>query len=344
MPASTWKNRNIFEGVLYLEDSLTDALRNFLKYSPVRDALWRTLPESIQEGVNFCLIEDTKTRSSGGHSEGIPDLVLYGPDFILVIEVKIGAELTNVQQEAYVPWIKKEIQAFQKEMGFIVFLIPDYYSHRVQLNSCLKKARRELCCSNNSNIQVLNPITWQQFVTELKSQDMPSLNELIREFYDYLYEKFEPVIFSTEEVRLINSKETASGILKLMDIVKKVKANLEVFQPKFDCSDYGYMFSSPEKTEVYFGIWWKFWAETDFPLCIGIRRQSPQSMLEEFQKKYKDRGVMSFENGNEEWLLVGLCLDPDKNCSTLIETIVTDIEILLREDGSEESSEDAETS
>ena len=135
-------------------------------------------------------------------------------------------------------------------MGFIVFLIPDDYSHRVQLNSCLKKAERDLCCSNNSNVQVLDPIAWQQFVTEFKSKNIPFPNELIREFYDYLYEEFEPVIFSTEEVRLMYCKKTASGILKLMCIVKKVKANLNCFNPQIEPSespDYGYEFSSPKK-------------------------------------------------------------------------------------------------
>ena len=49
---------------------------------------------------------------------------------------------------------------------------------------------------------------------------MRSLNELIREFYDHLSERFipKPVIFSTEEVRLMHTRETASGILKLMNI------------------------------------------------------------------------------------------------------------------------------
>ena len=173
MPSSTWKNRNIFEDVLNHEDALTDALRNFLKYPPVRDALWSTLPKDVQESVDFSLLEDTQTRSSSGHSEGIPDLVLYGPDFILVIEVKIGAELTKKhQQKAYVPWIKKEIRAYHKAKGFVVFLIPDDYSHRAraQLDSCLKKARRELCRSNNSNIQVLASIKWQTLVKAFESQ------------------------------------------------------------------------------------------------------------------------------------------------------------------------------
>ena len=63
-------------------------------------------------------------------------------------------------------------------------------------------------------------IYWQKFVTEFEAQDMRSLNELIREFYDHLSERFipKPVIFSTEEVRLMHTRETASGILKLMNI------------------------------------------------------------------------------------------------------------------------------
>lgn len=334
MPSSTWKNRNIFEDVLNHEDSLTDALRNFLKYPPVRDALWRTLPESVRESVNFSLIEDTQTRSSGGHSEGIPDLVLYGPDFILVIEVKIGAELTCAQQKAYVPWIKKEIRVYKKAMGFVVFLIPDEYSHRSQLDSCLERAKK-LCRSNHSKIQVLDPTTWQKFVTELASQDMPSLNELIREFYDYLYEKFEPVVFSTEEVRLMHShsKETASGIRKLIKIIDKVKSqSSSQSSGTLDCTGHGYLFSSAKKKKsVWFGIWWEYWAEEGFPLCIAVSKDwhSP-SILKAFKKQPDIQFVPFTDDSDDEWLVVGYKPESDKDCSELIAKIVTDIENLLQ--------------
>ena len=211
--------------------------------------------------------------------------------------------------------------------GFVVFLIPDDYSHRVQLNSCLKKARRELCYSNNSNVQVLDPITWQQFVTEFKSQDIPFPSELIREFYDYLYEKFEPVIFSTEEVSLMYSKKTASGILKLMCIVKKVEANLNCFNSRIEGSespDYGYEFSF-QKKEVWFGIWWEYWAEKGSPLCVAIFKKDHSS------SKQSEIKFVDFKDDNGEWLVVGYNLpEPDKDCSKLIAKIVTDIENLLR--------------
>ena len=332
MPSSTWKNRNIFEDVLSHEDALTDALRNFLKYPPVQDALWRTLPENVQECVDFSSIDAIKTRPSHSRDLGEPDLVLYGSNFILVIEVKVkqDRDLTeDHQQEAYVSWIKKEIRDLQKEMGFVVFLIPDNYISRVQLNSCLKKAKRKLCRSNKYNIRVLAPITWQMFVRELNSQDRPSLNELTREFYDYLYEKFEPVIFSTEEVRLMHShsKETASGILKLMCIVKKVKANLNCFGSQIEESEspaYGYEFSS-EKKIIWFGIWWEFWAKEGFPLCVAIFKKDHSS------SKQSEIEFIDFNDDDGEWLVVGYNLpEPDKDCSELIDKIVTDIENLLR--------------
>lgn len=343
MPSSTWENRNIFEDVLNLEDSLTDALRNFLKYPPVQDALRQTLPENVRERINFSSIEAIETRPSHNRHLGVPDLVLYGFDFILVIEVKIGAGLTDKhQQKAYVPWIKKESRDREKKMGFIVFLTPEDYP-RDELDPCLEQGRK-LCHSYNSNIQVLDPITWQGFVTELESQDMPSLNELIREFYDHLSERFKPVIFFTEEVRLMHSKETASGILKLMNIVEKVKDNLDLDSSEVPKSGphrgdgYAYNFFSSEEVYFHFGIWWQFWAEHGLPLCVAIKQTENNQSIQTFREQYGTR-VLLFER----WLVFGYNLpEPNTDCSELIDEIVRDIEALLRKDSSE-SSEDAET-
>ena len=353
MPSSTWKNRNIFEDVLNLEDSLTDALRNFLKYPPVRDALWRTLPKNVQECVNFSSIEDIETRPSHSRDLGEPDLVLYGSNFILVIEVKVRQDrnLTDDhQQEAYVSWIKKEIRDLQKEMGFVTFLIPDDYHHSDLLDSCLEQARTRLCSSNNSNIQILDSIKWKTLAKAFESQDMLSLSELVREFYDHLSERFlpRPVRFSTEEVRLMNCKETASGILNLMDIVEQVKDNLKSsgFQvSKLSAYNYGYHFSSL-KGKVYFGIWPSFWAKyNNFPLCIAISRghERYQSLQVVFRDHYKNRVLPCDEFDDEKYLVVGYMPEACVDCNELIKVIVKDIETLLREDGSEESSEDAET-
>ena len=329
MSLSTWKNRNIFKDVLNLEDSLTDALRNFLKYQSVQDALRQTLPENVRECINFSSIEAIETRPSHNRHLGVPDLVFYGSDFILVIEVKIGAGPTDKhQQNAYVPWLKKEIRDSQKEMGFSVFLTPEDYP-RDKLDPCLEQGRR-LCRSENSNIQVLDSITWQKFVTEFESQDMLSLNELIREFYDHLSEKFipKPVIFSTEEVRLMHTREAASGILKLMNIVEKVKDNLDSSEvPRKGLSrgyGYAYDFISSNSKEVHFGIWWQFWAEHGLPLCVAIKSENNQS-IQAFRRQYGTR-VLPFE----KYLVVGYNLpEPGTDCSKLIGDIAKDIEALL---------------
>ena len=222
-------------------------------------------------------------------------------------------------------------------MGFVVFLIPDEYSHRSQLDSCLERAKK-LCRSNNSKIQVFDPTTstWQKFVTEFESQNMSSLNELIREFYDYLYEQFEPVIFSTEEVRLMHSysKETASGIRKLIRIIDKIKSqSSSQSSGNLDCTGHGYHFSSAKKKKsVWFGIWWEYWAEEGFPLCVAIlKKDHSSSILNAFKKQSEIKFVDFKDDNGEEWLVVGYKLpEPNKDCSKLIAEIVTDIENLLR--------------
>ena len=302
----------------------------------------------------FSEIEDIETHVprivvSG---KGIPDLsYLADHGFVLVIEIKVKKEtgltdaaaggIRSMDHRSYTQGLIQD-----EHDRFVVFLVPDDYPHRVQLDSCIEEARG-LCCSENANIQVLDPITWQKFVKEFESQHMPSLNELIREFYDHLSERFiPPVRFSTEEVRLMHSRETASGVLKLMDIVEKVKDNSRSsgFQvSRLNAYNYGYDFSSLEK-KVYFGIWWQFWAENGFPLCMAISKDHEgNQLIQAASQNQHGNQVLEFEDDDGEWLVVGYRLpEQDTDCSALIGNIVTDIEDLLREDDSD-SSEDAET-
>ena len=124
-----------------------------------------------------------------------------------------------------------------------------------------------------------------------------------------------------------HSKETASGILKLMCIVKKVKANLNCFNSRIEESespDYGYEFSF-QKKEVWFGIWWEYWAKEGSPLCVAISKKDHSS------SKQSEIDFIDFNDDDGEWLVVGYNLpEPDKDCSELIAKIAKDIEALLR--------------
>lgn len=340
MPSPVWLSRNIFDDVLHRENALTDALRNYLKYPPIRSALWRTLPDIVRrdEHVDFSSIEDVETRSSGGSSGGVPDLVLSGPTFLLVIEAKVGAELTCAQKSAYVPWIREQIEESKERMGFVVFLVPEDYPHRPELDSCLENARA-LCRSENPRICITKPpITWEQFVQALGSLNMSSLNELIREFYSHLSKRFKSVRFTSEEIHLMLDKKTASGILKLMSIVDKVEVKLKAAglrRGRLNPGDYGYDFrcDDPDGGLVYFGIWWSFWEKHGYPLCIAVSQEnSPQSLLDAFEKldafaKHHSGVEFKDEYDGQGYLVAGYGLDP--NCSEMIGRIAKDIADLL---------------
>ena len=95
---------------------------------------------------------------------------------------------------------------------------------------------------------------------------------------------------------------------------------------------------------MYFGIWPSFWAEHNFPLCIAISKDDErnQSLQVVFRDHYKNRVLPVDEFDDEKYLVVGYMPESCVDCNALIKVIVKDIETLLRGDGSEESSEDAE--
>ena len=326
MPRSDQDNGSLFDGLN--ENAVTIVFRNLLdRYISVRQALQRTLPEDVQEAVDLSNINPVETQRSGGSGEGIPDLIISGHGFVLVIEIKVKKEtvLQPAQEDVYITYTQGLIQ--DEQMGFVTFLIPADY-HR--LGDLKAKSDED---DRSGRVRILPPITWNRLVEELGSPEELA-DELVREFYNHLSERFipKPVKFSTEEVRLMHSKETASGILKLMDIVKKVKDNLEssgVKKTKLQCDDYGYAyyFISSEKVYFYFGIWWQLWAEHGLPLCVAISNENNQS-IQAFRKQYGTR-VLLFE----KWLVVGYNLpEPCTDCSELIGDIVKDIENLLRDD------------
>ena len=338
MPRSDQDNGSIFDGLN--ENAVTIVFRNLLdRYISVRQALQRTLPEDVQEAVDLSNINPVETHPSGGSGKGIPDLIIRGHGFVLVIEIKVKQKrgLTPEQENAYKSWTEEAIQ--DEQTGFVTFLIPADYHHREELKAQADEDDR------SGRVRILPPVTWNQLLEKLGPLEELA-DELIREFYDHLSERFipKPVIFSIEEISLMHSEETASGIFKLMDLVEKIKAKLEsefrTTKPKY--YNYGYYVSPPRNNKlVYFGIWPSFWAEHGFPLCVAIQidHEGNQSIQVTFRERNR---VLLFEE-DERYLVSGYKPEPCTDCSKLIGDIVTDIETLLRKDGSEESSEDAET-
>ena len=327
MPRSDQDKGSIFDGLN--ENAVTIVFGNLLdRYESVRNALWKTLREDVQEEINLSCIKPIEIHPSGDRGEGIPDLVIRGHGFVLVIEIKVKKErgLQPAQQEAYVPWTQEAIQ--DEQTGFVLFLIPAGYHHQEELKA---QAYED---DQSGRIRILPPIYWKQFVEKLGPPEELE-NELIHEFYNHLSERFipKPVRFSAEEVRLMHSGKTACAIRKLIKIVEEVEDKSSSQRPAYlDYSGYGYKFSDPEKKKsVWFGIWWEYWAKKDFPLCVAIRKKdhSPE-ILNAFKKQF-EINVDFTDDEDGEWLVVGYkSPEPDKDCSELITKIVKDIEDFLQ--------------
>ena len=325
--------RNVFDDILHDEDAVTDTLRHFLTYGSVQEALWETLPDCAQKYIRSSSIQDIQTRATGGHSDGYPDLVIYGSDLVLVVEVKVNIwrPLTCHQKAAYIPWLKEEMAKSRVRYGMVVFLIPDGYAHEEALASSLVRAKQRAA---NSKIEVLPSITWQKLVENLGLRNVAPQNELMREFYNHLYKRFEPVSFSEEEIMPLGDRRTAIAIRKLLKVVEGVSQEL---RNKPNCptprrittenGDVGF-YVSLGQTELWIGIWCQYWEDYGSQLCLGVyQRNASKKTLDAFRQRHGDAAL-------DGHLVKGYPLKSNQNSNILIQEIIEDIEDLLKAENS----------
>ena len=324
------------------ENALTTVFGNLLeqeRFSSVRMALKETLPQEVQEKVDLFDITSVEMHR-GGRGNGIPDLVIQGERYVLVVEIKVKlyTDLTRYQANAYKSWTEEKI--LDEQTGFVAFLIPSGYNRFEELKAMADGS------ATNDRVRILPPITWNKLLTQHNNQFGPPeklSNELIREFFIHLSEKFvpKPIEFSNEGRLAMHSKETAKGILDLFQIVENVTNQIKIKNTEAEISvtnlrqssnhggSYGYDFSNGEGSNVWFGIWWPCWAKHGFPLCIATPKSIPQSIDRNFREKYDEIEELEDEGG-PIYLVAGFKLPvPNQDCGELIETIVNDIENLL---------------
>lgn len=129
----------------------------------------------------------------------------------------------------------------------------------------------------------------------------------------------------------MRDRRPASGILRLISVVDKVDARLRGAGlqrgRRPERGTYGYrFFDDPDGEFVYFGIWWEFWEEHGYPLCIAIlQERSPPSRLDAFAEHHNGVTCVDPEG---HWLVAGYGLDRD--CRQLIGKVAKDVEDLLR--------------
>ena len=221
--------------------------------------------------------------------------------------------------------------------GMVVFLIPDGYAHLEELTSCLEEARQSL---NNPKVSIPSPIKWQCLVENLKEQEPSSLNELIREFYYHLSQRFESVSFSREEIMQLD-RSSAMPMEKLMKAVERTFRHVKKKQSVSASSSItvqdggeavGFHFGHGKQC-LWFGIWFRYW-EDGSPLCLGAYRpDASNETLHAFRKLGADCTL-------DDHLVKGypFVLDQDSsvlNSSVLIQEIIKDAKILLKSESQE---------
>ncbi|MGI5881166.1 MAG: hypothetical protein ACOX6L_11425 [Syntrophomonadaceae bacterium] len=315
--------QNIFYGIVTSENSMTELLCNFMVYKPFRNSFLKLF---IDNDIEHFYFDDFQTQYITDVNNSRPDMAIVNDEWEILVEVKTwDTGLTNNQPNSYLDYLSNN----QKPFKSLIFLVPNNYKHISDWNQRVNAWHK----SSKINISV-KIIYWDQIISIIEHNDLNMLSEKFRDFYELLHSWFtiEPVIFNSLEVNYMFSSEIPKIIIKLYSIIDEVK---EYFSQIYTVSktsnelEYGiYIKRRTDKKHIlYLGVWYAFWEEYQFPLCIGVDIDDwPKDIVKKFSIAHKDKYIDT--NG---YRVIGIdkdMLNDDKCAEKIVDLIKEELERL----------------
>ena len=308
------RETNIFHRVADYEVPFTELFCNFMNYKIFRECILKVVLDGKQYSKNI-KYEHFSTQKRLQNNCGQPDISIKNDDIEILIEIKINnTGLTENQPEGYIRHLNTI-----SEYNLLVFLIPENYSHRCEIEKRLIKTPKEK----------YKIITWNQIIEEIIDHEIYDINPLFSEFFDLITSWFKPesICFSSVEVSYMFSDSIPTILEKLFNIVDTVKnATAPTCKSsKGQSKEYGLNFRKKDGGNIlYFGVWYDFWKKHNKPLIYGVHKDYPQKVKDRFLNKNK---IIEMENWHMAWFRQSDLGDTQN----VITTIQTELEELLEE-------------
>lgn len=283
------ENHNILSFIIKNENATSDMLHALLAYKPFREVIIRVFTNN-KHGADDIGWDDIDTQTSVG--DAIPDLALLGEKVNILVEVKTTSwrGLTDNQPESYLKWLIENSNADQK---YFVALVPPLYYHLEELNHRIASFKSQ---NNFHGINIV-VVSWSEILRVISENDLQLLNQYIRDFSDLLSSWYETPItrMTFEEAQLIYDHNFLAAITNLIKITEGVISGLEQkgyevsksFNKRWWEGEYGGYVQYKEHDILWFGIWQKYWAKHNSPLCYGVHEGKWDSRVcQAFQGKY----------------------------------------------------------
>jgi hypothetical protein len=209
------RTANIFYNLVTREDTTTELLCNLLQFSDFRrPLLTRLLNEQCASEINFDDIDTQVVLPDYGR----PDIIIDSDSIYALVEVKVDSVrgLTANQPNSYFSHVFRQEQ---KKQRWVVFLVPRHWKHREYLDRALGLLL--LAHPRGVNVKVVD---WETVLETIEEYDLQRSNPFLGQFHDLLSARFraKPIAFTRDEVSMLFSRETGSGLLKLQDVVDQI--------------------------------------------------------------------------------------------------------------------------
>ncbi len=273
------------------EDSCTEVLASLLRCAEFRSPLLRLL--GVADGHDDI---DWDIGTQGSHEHGRPDLQLSHSKWILRVENKLDAALTDHQPVGYLQDLHRHLTRADTQ-GFLTFCVPDWrkdgLSAEIEERVNAAIAAGQLAPSAESSVRL---ITWGQVISALAEATGASpVGEYLRtEFIGLMQEwtrlPHRPVPIGGESLMVLKSPATASAVVELADLVLAIRDELKrrgwsvaPSSGSGDMTNYGFSIARKAGgTKVWFGYFFRATAHHSTehgPLWLQIGDSTAQAAL-----------------------------------------------------------------
>ncbi len=295
------RNNNIFHNLVKNETSVTELFCNLMRFKPLRVLFLNIVKEKGAdidlEKIDYDCFETEVVLQDDEKKRGRADIIIEIDEnnkYIFEIKIERWCGLTESQPVSYLDYLNRDDKR-------LFFILPEGYYN---ISEICKRWN-----SHNSysfeNIKQNNIIYWEQIIKRIKDAELDKLNPFIKEFVEIMDENwfyYEDIVFTQEEIRLLDSKNleeyhlmTNSNVPKLMNKIFKVieGVNLACNSKKESVEQnsdyYGYWikkssYGLDDDIEVWFGVQYIVWEKRDCPIVIEVLPSS-----EENNKKFIEK-------------------------------------------------------
>ncbi|HUI05853.1 MAG TPA: hypothetical protein VL486_02485 [Verrucomicrobiae bacterium] len=294
---------NIFDGLVYNENSATELLRNLMWFGAFRRPLLTLLfSNECAEKIEFANIETQRSLGKFGR----PDIVVDNDEIFAILEIKVKkwCPPTDSQPAGYLNALRDKKHS---RKGWLAFLIPKGWDYEQALREELESYAQDYTINVRKT-----PVYWEDVLEIIKSNNLQDLNPFFGEFYRLLIawygstpidfsEKERIMLFPTEAPTFI---EAINKLGKLIDEVCAKNGTFRVSRSRENTlwpDEYIYTFEDEQRQDVFFfGMSTRFWKKKGIPLCFGVNNIWPAPVQAAFHGSCKN--TMPFEDYTVGWV------------------------------------------